>query len=151
MEAIRSSESSVNFQRTKWRYIPEDSTLRNHRCEKLKFYNLIFRLITETHYTRNGIIYIPCKRLTIQDFRLYRVLSLLTSPIPCKGKVKAHWKFKRTTLYNVSSSPVPRRNTKRLKRPPQNFNLLDILFYSLTILGFEQEGSWLLVVQQQGL
>jgi hypothetical protein len=29
---------SVDFQRTTRRYIPEDGTLRNHRCENLKSY-----------------------------------------------------------------------------------------------------------------
>jgi hypothetical protein len=39
MEAIFSSEKSVDFQRTTRRYIPEDSTLhKNHRCENLKSY-----------------------------------------------------------------------------------------------------------------
>jgi hypothetical protein len=32
------SETSVNFQRTTRRYIPEDSTLHNYRCENLKSY-----------------------------------------------------------------------------------------------------------------
>jgi CRISPR/Cas system CMR subunit Cmr4 (Cas7 group RAMP superfamily) len=38
MEAVRSSETSVDFQRTIWRYeyIPEDSIVHNHRCENLK-------------------------------------------------------------------------------------------------------------------
>jgi hypothetical protein len=40
MEAICSSETSVVFQRTTWRYIPEDRTLRNHRCENLNSYLL---------------------------------------------------------------------------------------------------------------
>jgi hypothetical protein len=38
MEAICSSETSVGFQRTTRRYIPEDNTLSNHRCESLKSY-----------------------------------------------------------------------------------------------------------------
>jgi hypothetical protein len=38
MEAIWSTETSVNFQRTTRRYIPEDNILHNHRCENLKFY-----------------------------------------------------------------------------------------------------------------
>jgi hypothetical protein len=38
MEAILSSETSVNFQRTAQRNITEDSTLHNHRCENLKSY-----------------------------------------------------------------------------------------------------------------
>jgi hypothetical protein len=36
MEAIFSSETSVDFERTTRRYIPEVSTLHNHRCENLK-------------------------------------------------------------------------------------------------------------------
>jgi hypothetical protein len=37
MEAI-SSETSADTQRTTRRYIPEDDTLHNHRCENLKSY-----------------------------------------------------------------------------------------------------------------
>jgi hypothetical protein len=36
MEAIYSSDTSVEFQRTTSRFIPEGSTLHNHRCENLK-------------------------------------------------------------------------------------------------------------------
>jgi hypothetical protein len=38
IEATSSSETSVDFQRTTWRYIPEDRTFRKHCCEKLKAY-----------------------------------------------------------------------------------------------------------------
>jgi hypothetical protein len=42
MEAICSFETSVDFQRTTLRYIPEDtSTLHNHRCENLKSYKYL--------------------------------------------------------------------------------------------------------------
>jgi hypothetical protein len=37
MEAIYSSEASVNFQRTTRRYIPENVTLHNNRYENLTF------------------------------------------------------------------------------------------------------------------
>jgi hypothetical protein len=40
MEAICSSETSVDIQRTTRRYIPEDGILHNHRCEKLKSYKI---------------------------------------------------------------------------------------------------------------
>jgi hypothetical protein len=40
METISSSETSVNSQRTTWRYIPEDDTRHNDRCENLKPYLL---------------------------------------------------------------------------------------------------------------
>jgi hypothetical protein len=38
MEAICSSETSVEIQQTTRRHIPEDDTLHNHRCENLKSY-----------------------------------------------------------------------------------------------------------------
>jgi hypothetical protein len=42
MEATISSEMSLDFQRTIWRYIAEDTriTLHNHSCENLKSYNI---------------------------------------------------------------------------------------------------------------
>jgi ribosomal protein L14 len=36
MEAVRASGTSVNFNVTTWRYIPEDSKLHTRRREKLK-------------------------------------------------------------------------------------------------------------------
>jgi hypothetical protein len=42
MEAICSSETSADFQRTTRRYIPKDGTLHNHRCENLKSYRARF-------------------------------------------------------------------------------------------------------------
>jgi hypothetical protein len=33
-----SFETTLSFQQTTWRYIPEDKTLHNHRCENLKSY-----------------------------------------------------------------------------------------------------------------
>jgi hypothetical protein len=40
MEATCSSGTSVDFQRTARRYIPEDRTLHGHRCESLESYRL---------------------------------------------------------------------------------------------------------------
>jgi hypothetical protein len=31
------SETSVSLQRSTWRYIPEDRTLHNHRCENVQY------------------------------------------------------------------------------------------------------------------
>jgi hypothetical protein len=42
MEAICSSETSVDIQWTTRRYIPEDCTLHNNRCENLKSYTIIY-------------------------------------------------------------------------------------------------------------
>jgi hypothetical protein len=38
MDAICSSETSVDPQRTARSYIPEDGTLHNHSCENINFY-----------------------------------------------------------------------------------------------------------------
>jgi hypothetical protein len=40
MEVTYSSETSVDFQRTTRRYIPEERTLHNHRCENLNNVNV---------------------------------------------------------------------------------------------------------------
>jgi hypothetical protein len=40
MKASCSSETSVDFRRTIWRYIPEGRTLHNRRCENLKSYKV---------------------------------------------------------------------------------------------------------------
>jgi hypothetical protein len=45
MEAMCSTESSVDFQQTTRRYIPEDSTLHNHRFDNLKPYIITIALI----------------------------------------------------------------------------------------------------------
>jgi hypothetical protein len=58
MEAIYSSEMSVEFQRTTRRYIPEARTLHNHHCENLEFYKDIFffSVTTTLRYTGLGVI-----------------------------------------------------------------------------------------------
>jgi hypothetical protein len=47
MEAIYSSATSVQIQRTTRRYIPEDRTLHNHRCENLRSYTALYPKKTE--------------------------------------------------------------------------------------------------------
>jgi hypothetical protein len=39
MEAVHTSEMSVNFNVTIWRYILENSTLHTHHRENLKYHN----------------------------------------------------------------------------------------------------------------
>jgi hypothetical protein len=41
MQAVYFSETSVDFQQTTQLYIPEDSTLNNHRCENQKSWTLL--------------------------------------------------------------------------------------------------------------
>jgi hypothetical protein len=52
MEAIYSSESSVDFQRATLSYIPEDSTLHNHRCENLKPHTVLSKFVAEDEKTK---------------------------------------------------------------------------------------------------
>jgi hypothetical protein len=54
MEAIWSFETSADFQRTTRRYIPEDGTLHNHRCENLKCY-ITFNLFNTIFNDRLGV------------------------------------------------------------------------------------------------
>jgi hypothetical protein len=44
VEGRCSSETSVDFQRTKRRYITKDGILHNHRCDNLRSYNVIHYL-----------------------------------------------------------------------------------------------------------
>jgi hypothetical protein len=48
-EAICSSETSVDIQRTERRYIPEDGTFPKHRCENLKSYMNFYIFLQELH------------------------------------------------------------------------------------------------------
>jgi hypothetical protein len=60
MEAICSSETSADFQRTTRRYIPEDRTPHSRRCDNLKSYiwvaNFVRSLFRSTRHRRKDII-----------------------------------------------------------------------------------------------
>jgi hypothetical protein len=80
MQMTCSSETSVNFKRTTRRYIPENRTLHNHRCEYLKSYTvmcLVYFLaklhIPRSHYVTSSnwklktiLAQLPCSYLTLQ-------------------------------------------------------------------------------------
>jgi hypothetical protein len=53
MEAIFSSETSVDSQWTTWRYIPDGGTLHSHHCENLKSYNIKCLIISKHIHTYN--------------------------------------------------------------------------------------------------
>jgi hypothetical protein len=50
MEATRSSETSVDFYRTTWRYIPEDRTLHNYICETLNPTNIYIKVLQPSNF-----------------------------------------------------------------------------------------------------
>jgi hypothetical protein len=56
MEAICSSETSVDFQRITRRYIPEDIGLHNHRCENLKSYIIGIMFVVFSRQKSNDIL-----------------------------------------------------------------------------------------------
>jgi hypothetical protein len=58
MEAICSSETSIAFQRTTRRHIPEDDSLHDHRCENLKSDMFYFPLLPPS-----------CESLPITSYR----------------------------------------------------------------------------------
>jgi hypothetical protein len=65
MEAMCSSETSADFQRTTRRYIPEDSTLYNHHCENLKSYTVfLHRQVTHRYVRRFGKVGAACHLLS---------------------------------------------------------------------------------------
>jgi hypothetical protein len=66
MEAICSSETSIDIQRTTRRYSPEVSTLHNHRCENLKSY------ILSLCSSLNGSDQVPHPHTTVKIILLYR-------------------------------------------------------------------------------
>jgi hypothetical protein len=60
MEAIISSETYFDFQRTTRRYIPEDRTLHNHCCENLQSYiaftcSCHFLYLLPSHHACDGV------------------------------------------------------------------------------------------------
>jgi Trk-type K+ transport system membrane component len=62
MEAARTSETLVNFYQTTRRYNPEDSHIRTHRRENLKFAILVFILwcsLLFAFYTVLLLLYAP--------------------------------------------------------------------------------------------
>jgi hypothetical protein len=53
-EAKYIPETSVGFKRTTWRYVTEDRTIHNHRCENLKSYHITHIV---SNYKRKHVTY----------------------------------------------------------------------------------------------
>jgi hypothetical protein len=85
------SEISVNFQQTTWRYIPEDSTLHNHRCDSLdpaSYYQLMKAAFWFPELRANPAIWnkvickkynyiLPCNNFVLLKWKLISALTLL--------------------------------------------------------------------------
>jgi hypothetical protein len=97
MEAICSSETSVETRRTTRRHIPEDDTLHNHRGENLKSYSVGFNSFqtffiqvfvdfpfeTRSDLEMNYLILLPT---------LYEFTNILT--VPCDSNREEHCQIK---------------------------------------------------------
>jgi hypothetical protein len=71
MEATCSSEMSVDFQRTTWRYVAEDRTLHNHRCHNLKPFIKIRNTVWEIRNldtASNGENHLPPKLGQVTEY-----------------------------------------------------------------------------------
>jgi allantoicase len=55
MEAIYYSETSVDFDGSTRRYIPEDSALHNNRCENIKSYSSYLFVMKRSTFADGGI------------------------------------------------------------------------------------------------
>jgi hypothetical protein len=93
MNAICSSETSVGTQRTTRRYIPEDGTLHNHRCENLKSY-----YISLEHYK---VLNFSCS-LFMPSFNKMNDISIC-----CRSMILIQWivtleRYTRTMYFHES-------------------------------------------------
>jgi hypothetical protein len=99
MEAICSSETSVDTQRTTRHYIPQDGTLHNHRCENIKSYRAItFQPVISI----NTCIYM----------KIHQTFPW-TQAVMHKINVKAH-SLRELSVLSVCVGPLPRVLTCRV-------------------------------------
>jgi hypothetical protein len=76
MKATCSSETPVGFQRTKRRYIPEDKTLHNYRCENLTSFIVAVQCVFLQLRLKLGKFVLEIEEVVISDLGFSR-LSLL--------------------------------------------------------------------------
>jgi hypothetical protein len=119
MEAICSSETSVEFQRT-----TEDITLHNHRCEKLKSYKVLICLL----------IWIPCLKLATDKQVLWVViqyklkawnLTVKIFPSCLKSRFSDTWNSR--VLVGVKERLKKKKGTEKSGM----YNVAHILLYSV--------------------
>jgi hypothetical protein len=93
------SEMSAEFQRTTWRFIPEDGTLHNHCCENHKSC-WQFTIDNWTLYTTGGKILIDCllnainaKNVSEKKILLRSKLILIIKVNSTPGRTMTRWKY----------------------------------------------------------
>jgi hypothetical protein len=93
-EATCSSETSVNFQRTTRRYILEDRTLHNHRCENLKSYTITCQLqtvILPYIFTLNKYLNVECRLYFTETLRVVFLMYTCRSRPPLWSSGQSSW------------------------------------------------------------
>jgi hypothetical protein len=96
MEAICSSETSVDFQLTTRRYIPEAGTLHNHRCENLSSYIFISSasmtdLLQRTIWSRYKSTDLQCEMCSVFTARRVRGLRAEETASTCWEWLRKYW------------------------------------------------------------
>jgi hypothetical protein len=86
IEATCSSEMLVHFQRTTWRYVPEDRTLHNHGCKNLKSYTVSVASSLDKSFRRKFITYVSIPRFLLVP-TVFRMLCRLVQITQCHGLV----------------------------------------------------------------
>jgi hypothetical protein len=71
MEAICSSEKSVDFQRPTLRYIPEKITSHNHRCKNLKSWRYLLLFSPKIVISPLAYVNVEARDIQNKNFRLF--------------------------------------------------------------------------------
>jgi hypothetical protein len=105
MEAICSSETSVDFQRTTRRYIPEDCTLHNRLCEIFKSYDS--SIVACVFLT--AVIFLPSRwSATIRGYLSSRCLATIRRYLPnrCLATIGVIHRQTHTDTASWSHKPI---------------------------------------------
>jgi hypothetical protein len=91
MDATFSFETSVDFQRTTRRNIPEDRTLQNHRCENLNSYIILYfvqdnyEVNVNTCLPRSGKMLATILKICLKTLHMLFHMRLTLTVLPWKG------------------------------------------------------------------
>jgi hypothetical protein len=123
MEAICSSEMSVDFKRTTRRYIPEDSTLHNHRCENLNCYIGLLDLWVEISWLAERLVAVQAALFSsteLVNFSLILVYSQFFWGASCKYE-----NLRLVSIYTVHVSLHRRNEPNSVRSMPEDTNIYE--------------------------
>jgi hypothetical protein len=113
MEAICSSETSVDIQRTTWRYIPEDSTLHNHRCENLR--PAMSNLYVSSNEPEVNLVALSSLQIIPPDCNSDPVETINNQDLQIRHlSVPEHWEASDSNLSGPAARPSTKDNSHGL-------------------------------------